>query len=95
MAGQRNDDDQTDRQRQAARRGEIIPGKGFDAGTGYGGAGNDNAYESEHNYGAGDDAGSAQRDSDESRRQGSAFDAKEGDFDADSPLGGERREPGR
>ncbi|MBV9879511.1 MAG: hypothetical protein JO180_03400 [Gemmatirosa sp.] len=27
--------------------------------------------------------------------RGSAFDAGEDDFDGDSPLGGERREPGR
>ena len=95
MAGQRNDDDQTERERQSGRRGEIIPGKGFDAGTGYGGAGNDSAYDGEHNYGAGDEAGSSQRGADESRERGSAFDAGEGGFDGDSPLGGTRREPGR
>ena len=95
MAGKPNEDDQTDRQRQAGRRGEIIPGQGFDPGTGYGGAGNDSAYDGEHNYGAGDDAGSSRPGGDESRDRGSAFDAREGDFDADSPLGGERREPGR
>jgi hypothetical protein len=138
MADQRNDDDQTERQRQAGRRGEIIPGKGFDAGTGYGGAGNDSAYDAESSYGGqsgvggdtlrgayagesygrqGDDdpapgsldagegagegaddaerhgAGSAERDP--TRDRGSAFDGREGGFDRDTPLGGERREPGR
>ena len=48
----RNNDDATERQRDAgARRGEIIPGKGFDAGTGYGGAGADSAYRGESSYG--------------------------------------------
>ena len=94
MAGQRNDDD-NDRDRESGRGGEVIPGKGFDAGTGYGGAGNDNAYDREQSYGAGESAGTAERGSDDTRDQGSAFDAGEGGFDADSPLGGERREPGR
>jgi hypothetical protein len=134
MAKQRNDDDdQTERQRQAGRRGEIIPGKGFDGGGGYGGAGNDSAYDAQSSYGGqsgvggdsmrgayagesygrkGDEdaapdsldagtrsddserhgAGSAERDP--TRDRGSAFDG-EGGFDRDSPLGGERREPGR
>ena len=116
--------DETDRQREAGRRGEVIPGKGFDGGGGYGGAGNDNAYDAQNSYGGqsgvggdsqrgayaglpygrpGDedapggslDAGSAERGSDDDRDRGSAFDAGEGGFDADSPLGGERREPGR
>ena len=91
MADERNDE-LTDRQRAAGRRGEVIPGKGFDGGGGYGGAGNDNAYDRDQNYGAGESAGA---ELDALRDEGSAFDAGEGGFDRDSPLGGERREPGR
>ena len=85
-----------DRNEQSGRRGEIIPGPGSDPGSGYGGAGNDNLFEAGKNDPRrratgipGDEDESGNDDS------GSALDAGEGGFDADSPLGGERREPGR
>jgi hypothetical protein len=80
------DEDRTD---EGLRRGDRIPGKGFDAGAGYGGAGNDSAYRGASNYRRDRDAAAA------GDLDTSAFDGREGEFDRDTPLGGERREPGR
>jgi hypothetical protein len=97
-----NDDDATDRQREAGlRRGEIIPGKGFDAGTGYGGAGSDSAYRGESSYGGqsgsgGDTLGGAYQGDRYGRSDVPNDEAESAtEFDPDAPLGGERREPGR
>ena len=50
MADDRNDQhDAADARQNEPRRG--LEGKGFDAGTGYGGAGNDSLYNSESAYG--------------------------------------------
>jgi hypothetical protein len=102
-----------DRKEGESRRGERIPGKGFDPGTGYGGAGSDSGYNGESSYGgqsgaggstmggayqgerygrSGEDGGDAGEHED---LDTSAFDGREGEFDRDSRLGGERREPGR
>lgn len=43
--------DATDRQRDAGMRRQGLEGKGFDAGTGYGGAGNEALYSGESSYG--------------------------------------------
>jgi hypothetical protein len=112
MADDERMDDATKRQREAgARRGERIPGKGFDPGTGYGGAGNDNAYDAENSYGGQSGVGGDQmrgayagepygRPGDREAPPDS-LDADTGaedddvDFDPTAPLGGERREPGR
>jgi hypothetical protein len=44
-------DDATDRQRDAGSRRQGLEGKGFDAGGGYGGGGNDSLYSAESGYG--------------------------------------------
>ena len=118
MANERTDppnDDATERQREmGTRRGERIPGKGFDPGGGYGGAGNDSLYDAGSSYGgqsgiggsttrgayAGESYGrngdrNGDRDVASPNGGESALSASEDDFDGDSPLGGERREPGR
>jgi hypothetical protein len=115
---QQGSDDATARQKEAgSRRGEIIPGKGFDPGGGYGGAGNKSLYDAKSSYGGqsgmggntmrgayagepygrvGDEDVPADRtDAGDTRPSGGGFSAREGEFDPDSPLGGERRDPSR
>ena len=79
-----------DRNDEGVRRGDRIPGKGFDPGAGYGGAGNDSAYRGASSVRRDDEGAARDEDLDTS-----AFDAREGEVDRDSPLGAERREPGR
>ena len=68
---------------------DRIQGKGFDSGAGYGGAGNDSEFRASRRQEPAAPNESGVGDG------GSAFDGQEGEFDRDSPLGGERREPGR
>jgi len=103
MAQDNRNDKSGDRQ-EGRRQG--LEGKGFDAGTGYGGAGSDSAYSRESSYGgqsssAGSGA-SIPRGTDEHSDEDVGQRASEGSEDAssrqddlDGPLGGERREPGR
>ncbi len=50
-AGAQGADDATDHQREAGMRREGLEGKGFDAGSGYGGGGSASLYSSESSFG--------------------------------------------
>lgn len=80
----RRDDELETTQRDTDARLDRVPGKGYDSGDGYGGAGNEGEYHASREP--------APEPNDE---QGSAFDASEGGFDADTPLGGTRRDERR
>ena len=83
------------------RRG--LDDKGFDPGTGYGGAGSDSAYSRESGYGGqSSSAGSGasiprgtDEHADESSSGEEGAERDQAGLDRDAPLGGERRDPGR